>query len=58
MHLQNYKIIEDLVASIYTKDISDFGDRSYYPQILKLVSKINLKRLVGKINKRTKIKII
>ncbi|WP_440643146.1 hypothetical protein [Candidatus Pelagibacter sp. HIMB123] len=47
MHLQNYKIIEDLVTSIYTKDISDFGDRSYYPQILKLVSRINLKNFTN-----------
>ena len=39
----NYKIIEDFVATIYSTDIYDFGNKSYYPQILKIISSVNLR---------------
>ena len=35
----NYKIIEDFVATIYSTDIDNFGNKSYYPAILKIISK-------------------
>lgn len=43
----NYKIIEDFVATIYSTDISDFGNKSYYPQILKIISSVNLRSFKG-----------
>ena len=43
----NYKIIEDFVATIYSTDISDFGNKSYYPQILKIISSVNLRGFKG-----------
>ena len=39
----NYKIIEDFVATIYSTDIYDFGNKSHYPQILKIISSVNLR---------------
>ena len=43
----NYKIIEDFVATIYSTDIYDFGNKSYYPQILKIISSVNLRGFKG-----------
>ena len=43
----NYKIIEDFVATIYSTDICDFGNKSYYPQILKIISSVNLRSFKG-----------
>ena len=43
----NYKIIEDFVATIYSTDICDFGNKSYYPQILKIISSVNLRGFKG-----------
>ena len=39
----NYKIIEDFVATIYSTDIDNFGNKSYYPAILKIISSVNLR---------------
>ena len=40
---KDYKLVEDFVASIYTSDIFNFGERSFYPQILKCISSVNLR---------------
>ena len=40
---KDYKVVEDFVASIYTSDIFNFGGRSFYPQILKCISSVNLR---------------
>lgn len=44
---ENYKLIENFVTSIYTSDIFNFGEISFYPQILKCISSVNLKSFHG-----------
>ena len=44
---KTYKEIENLIATIYSNDISDFGNKSYYPQILKIVSSVNFRIFDG-----------
>ena len=44
---ENYKLIENFVTSIYTSDIFNFGEISFYPQILKCNSSVNLKSFHG-----------
>jgi len=43
INANNYKIIEDFVATIYSTDIDNFGNKSYYPAILKIISSVNLR---------------
>lgn len=43
-NLNNYKLVENLIALIYTNDIYNFGEKSFYPQILKTVSSVNLRQ--------------
>ena len=43
INTKDYKVVEDFVASIYTSDIFNFGERSFYPQILKCISSVNLR---------------
>ena len=52
LYVQNktYKEIENLIATIYSNDISDFGNKSYYPQILKIVSSVNFRIFDGDTN--------
>ena len=47
---KTYKEIENLIATIYSNDISDFGNKSYYPQILKIVSSVNFRIFDGDTN--------
>ena len=48
--IKTYKEIENLIATIYSNDIIDFGNRSYHPQILKIVSSVNFRIFEGAIN--------
>jgi len=43
INTENYKAIENFVATIYSEDIYKFGGKSYYPQILKIISSVNLR---------------
>ena len=43
-NINNYKLVENLIASIYTDDIYNFGEKSFYPQILKTISSVNLRQ--------------
>ena len=45
--IEKYKEIENFIVSIYSKDIIYFGDKSFYPQILKFISSINLEQFIG-----------
>ena len=45
--IENHKLIEDFVTSIYVKDIDNYGEKSFYPQILKSVSSVNLRKFKG-----------
>ena len=45
--LEQYKEIENFIVNIYSKDILYFGDKSFYPQILKFISSINLEKFIG-----------
>ena len=47
---KTYKEIENLIATIYSNDISEFGNKSYYPQILKIVSSVNFRIFDGDTN--------
>ena len=47
---KTYKEIENLIATIYSNDISDFGSKSYYPQILKIISSVNFRIFDGDAN--------
>ena len=47
---KTYKEIENLIATIYSNDISDFGNKSHYPQILKIVSSVNFRIFEGDTN--------
>ena len=45
--LEKYKEIENFINSIYSSDIENYGDKSFYPQILKSISSVNLEKFNG-----------
>lgn len=45
--LEKFKKVENFINSIYSSDIVNYGDKSFYPQILKSISSVNLEKFNG-----------
>lgn len=45
--LEKFKKVENFINSIYSSDIVNYGDKSFYPQILKSISNVNLEKFNG-----------